>query len=198
MPPYLCMCEIIARVDTRTRLCLIIQDKEVPKPSNTGVLAHSCLLNSEMHIRGAKNSPVNYASLIDPQCENIFLYPSATAAPLEKGRTNALTKPVKLFVADGNWGQAAKIHRKCVAATGITTHFLPVTQPSEYQLRKAPAHTNESGLATMEAIARAFSLLGEPQAAEVLLYLFRVRVDRLLYDLSRKPANEVYGGLPPS
>jgi DTW domain-containing protein len=198
MPRYLCMCSAIQRISTETRLCLIIQDKEVPKPSNTGVLAHSCLINSELHIRGKRNAPVNYGSLIEPQYENIFLYLSKTAKPLQEGNANAFTKPVKLFVADGNWGQAARIHRKCVAATGMATYSFPVGEPSEYRLREEPAHTRDSGLATIEAIARAYSLLGEQQAAEAMLHVFRIRVDRLLFDQSKMPANKVYGGLPPS
>ena len=48
----LCVCTLIPRLVTRTRLLLVIHRAEDRKPTNTGRLAAECLVNSEVVVRG--------------------------------------------------------------------------------------------------------------------------------------------------
>src|ERR1700690_2500049 len=47
-----CLCDLIPRIETRTRVVLVLHQLEDRKTSNTGRLAHRCLPNSEIVIRG--------------------------------------------------------------------------------------------------------------------------------------------------
>jgi hypothetical protein len=47
-----CLCDLLPRVETRTRVVVVLHQLEDHKTSNTGRLAHRCLPNSEIVIRG--------------------------------------------------------------------------------------------------------------------------------------------------
>ena len=53
----LCVCALIPRIATRTRLLLVIHRREERKPTNTGRLAIECLSNSQVLVRGHQRSP---------------------------------------------------------------------------------------------------------------------------------------------
>lgn len=178
MKTSLCICELIPAIDTKTRLCLIIQNRELKKPTNTGALAVKSLTNSEMHIRGKIDTPVDYNSLYDSSYENIFLYPGKNASPLTRELIDSFKKPVKLFVADGNWGQANRIYRRFLKAHSVQSIFLPVGKPTEYQLRKE--HGKAEGLATIEAIARTMGIIENKETEESLYKIFKTMVHRTM------------------
>ena len=48
MHEVLCLCALIPRIETRTRLVLVIHRYEERKPTNSGQLAALCLPNSEV------------------------------------------------------------------------------------------------------------------------------------------------------
>jgi DTW domain-containing protein len=48
----LCICALLPRLETRTRVVLLIHQLEVDKPTNTGVVAARCLVNSAVVYRG--------------------------------------------------------------------------------------------------------------------------------------------------
>jgi DTW domain-containing protein YfiP len=70
---------------------------------------------------------------------------------------------------------------------------LPAGQRTSYLLRFEP---KMEGLATMEAIARAFGILEGPEIEEKLEALFRIMVDRTLYSRGKISRAEVHGGVP--
>jgi DTW domain-containing protein len=48
----LCICALLPRLETRTRVVLLLHQLEVDKPTNTGVVAARCLVNSAVVFRG--------------------------------------------------------------------------------------------------------------------------------------------------
>ena len=48
----LCLCALIPRLVTRTKVVLVMHDLELRKPTNTGTLAARCLPNSSVLVRG--------------------------------------------------------------------------------------------------------------------------------------------------
>ncbi len=48
----LCICALLPRLETRTRVVLLLHQLEVDKPTNTGVVAARCLVNSAVVYRG--------------------------------------------------------------------------------------------------------------------------------------------------
>jgi DTW domain-containing protein YfiP len=195
----LCICALTPRVESLTRLVLIIHRREILKPTNTGALAVRSLVNSEMHVRGTEGLPLDYSVIAPSDAHNLYLFPADDAVPLspELGATlRATGRPVRLIVPDGNWGQAARVGKKVRGQPSITKVSLPPGPPSSYGLRRE-AKPRPDGLATLEAISRAFAALEGEHVSEPLLEIFRIMVARSLWSRGSLPAAQVYGGMPP-
>lgn len=183
----LCVCSLIPRIETVTRLVLVIHHTELRKPTNTGHLAAACLVNSEVHVRGvegAPSEPISWGNRVP-----LLLFPhEGEAEPLRP-----TTRPVALVVPDGNWRQASKVRARVPGLNQVRCVALPEGPPSIYRLR-SEAHA--VGLATMEAIARAMGILEGQHAQQALEHVFRVMVERTLWARGQLSTDDVTGGIP--
>jgi DTW domain-containing protein YfiP len=189
----LCLCPLVPRIETRTRLLLVMHRYEDRKTTNTGRLATLCLPNSEVVVRGHENEasgplPVPVGS------QPVLLFPAEDAEPIAPFATSA--KPVTLIVPDGTWRQASKARKRVPGLRDVPCVTLPAGRASHYQLR-VDAH--EHGLATMEAIARALGVLEGEAGAQVqrgLEQIFRTMVERTLWSRGALDRAAVTGGIP--
>jgi DTW domain-containing protein YfiP len=164
------------------------------KPTNTGRLATECLVNSEVVIRGHEAQPSESLTL-PPGMQPILLFPSEDAVPIERFADSPA--PIALIVPDGTWRQARKVRNRVPGVRDAPCVSLPRGAPSIYRLR-VDAH--EEGLATMEAIARAFGVLeGErgPDVQAALESVFKAMVERTLWARGMIETEQVTGGIPP-
>ena len=182
----LCICALIPRVQTRTRLLLILHQLEDRKPTNTGRLAARCLPNSAVSTRGG----VPPATLWEGT-EPVLLFPHAEARPLESWRDSA--RPITLVVPDGTWRQANKARRRVEGLADLPCVALPPAVRSSYRLRH---DRRPDRVSTIEAVALALRILEGPSAAEPLEHIFRIMVDRTLWTNGRIATGEVTGGIP--
>jgi DTW domain-containing protein YfiP len=183
----LCLCALVPRVETRTRVVLVMHQLELNKPTNTGCLAVRCLPNSEVVVRGREAShraPAPFPGL------PLLLFPHAGAQPLERFRHG--DQPVTLIVPDGTWRQAARVRRRVPGLEGIPCVALP-PRTSGYRLRQS---VRPGRLSTMEAIARALGVLEGAAVEEPLAHIHQVMVDRTLWTNGRLSAEAVTGGIP--
>ena len=170
----LCMCALIPRIATRTRLLLIMHRFEDRKATNTGRLATQCLSNSAVLVRGHAGSP-SEPLYFGADTRPLLLFPHDGALPLPSFDDGP---PVTLIVPDGNWRQASRVRKRVPGLEHIPCVALPATKPSRYQLR---AEVREHGLATCEAIARAFGILEGPQVEIAIERAFAAMVERTLW-----------------
>ena len=183
----LCICALIPRLETKTRLVLVMHKAEKRKPTNTGHLAAKALVNSETIVRGIEGKP-------DPEVtwpegsEPVLLYPAEDARPLE-----ACSHPVSLIVPDGNWRQASKVRQRVRGLRDVRCVTLPVGAPTTYRLR---SESQPNGLATIEAIARAFGILEGAHIQDALEGIFRTMVERTLWIRGSLPTADVSDGIP--
>lgn len=184
----LCLCSLIPRIETVTRLVLVIHHTELRKPTNTGNLAATSLPNSEVHIRGRENIPDT--ALDFGERTPLLLFPHEGAEPLERGRVDG---PIALVVPDGNWRQAWKMRARVPGLKDVRCVTLPPGPPTMYRLR---TETHPQGLATIEAIARAMGILEGPHVQEALERVFLAMVERTLWARGMIGAEEVTGGIP--
>ena len=166
-----CLCALVPALVTRTRLVLLVHYREARKPTNTGQLAARCLVGSRVAIVGDRDRPLP-EPLVAPDEHAVLLYPCAEAAPLAPS-----DRPLTVIVPDGNWRQAAKMGRRIPGLDRIPRVAIVDPRPTEYLLRAEP---KPEGLATIEAIARAWGILEGPTIESVLLEIFRVMVARTL------------------
>lgn len=185
----LCLCSLVPRIETASKLCLVLHRDEARKPTNTGRLAARCLVGSEVLVHGAQGQRV-----ADPRGDaisSVLLYPCEQARELD---ASYLAKgPIRLVVPDGTWRQAAKMGRRIPWMKDLPRVSLPAGEVTGYRLRSEP---KEGGLATMEAIARAFGVLAGKQVQADLERVFRILVDRTLYSRGLLSREEVFGGVP--
>ena len=175
MREVLCLCALIPRIETRTRLVLVIHRFEERKPTNSGQLAALCLPNSEVCVRGVAGAPAPRFTY-DPTTQPLLLYPDANAVPLSSFAGSA--RPITLVVPDGTWRQASKVRQRMPGLADVPCVSLPPDAPTSYRLR---AEFHEGRLATLEAIARALEILEGPRVRAALEDLFRIMVARTLW-----------------
>ena len=183
----LCVCPLIPRIQTRTRLTLVIHHSELRKPTNTGHLAASSLVNSEVHVRGRRNHAPETALEWGDRTP-LLLFPHEGAEPLER-----IDESVALVVPDGNWRQAWKMRARVPGLKDVRCVTLPPGPPTLYRLR---TETHPQGLATIEAIARAMGILEGPQVQDALERVFHTMVERTLWARGVLAAKDVTGGIP--
>lgn len=190
MHASICVCALIPRIETKTRVVLVIHRSEDRKPTNTGRLATECLVNSEVHVRGFRDRPSESLTW-DPSSVPLLLFPHEDAEPLTPAM--GASQPVTLIVPDGTWRQASKVHKRVPGLKDIRRVGLPTASPSVYRLR-SEAHAH--GLATIEAIARALGALEGPHVERALLVPFLAMVERTLWVRGDIETSDVTGGVP--
>ena len=215
----LCICAHVPTISVASRLCLVMHRDEARKPTNTGRLAARCLLGSEVLIHGLLGEQVQAPWLQEPKGNErslaqadlaeaahgeahldrahqnisggLLLYPCDEAEPLSQEHLK--DGPIRLVVPDGTWRQAAKMTKRIPWIADLQRVSLPPGRETTYRLRSEP---KAGGLATMEAITRAFAILEGPDVAAQLDDIFRRMVDRTLYSRGQLGRDEVYGGVP--
>ncbi|MEO8554416.1 MAG: tRNA-uridine aminocarboxypropyltransferase, partial [Kofleriaceae bacterium] len=188
----LCICDVLPRLETRTRLALLLHHREVGKPTNTGQLAARCMPASVVAVFGERDR-VSTLPTIAAHEQPLLLYPADDAVPISQYATSE--RPVVLFVPDGSWRQAHKMRRRIPGLAEIPCVTLPGLVRTSYRLR---SENHEGGLATLEAIARALRFLErDGEAIEAaLLGAFRIMVERTLWLRGQLTDQQVTGGLP--
>lgn len=187
----LCFCALLPRLDTQTRLVLIMHRRELRKSTNTGRLASLCLPNSEVHLRGDRDD-VATPFCAPTERRLLWLFPHPDAVPLDELEASLL--PTCLIVPDGNWRQAARMRARIPGMHEARCVTLPNGPPSRYTLR-TEAHPGH--LSTLEAIARAFGILEGVAVQTALERVFNIMIGRTLWSRGLCDRDRVVGGIPP-
>jgi DTW domain-containing protein YfiP len=189
----LCLCALIPRVATRTRLVLVIHRYEDRKPTNTGRLAAECLTASRIVVRGRDGARDGDDLGLAPGSRPLLLFPHDGARDLRDVLAEGAGEPVTLIVPDGTWRQASKVQKRVRGLSSVPCVTLPAGPASSYRLR---TESRDGGLATIEAIARAFGILEGAHVEEALLRVFGAMVERTLWARGALDARDVSAGLP--
>lgn len=184
MQVELCLCPEVAPVSTKTRIILVMHYEESYKPTNSGFWVKNLLPATEIRIRGLPDRPVDASGLEDAK----ILFPSEEAEVLTRE-----TAPTTLIIPDATWRQARRMVRREPALKQKPHVMLPPGPPSEFRIRH---HQDRASLSTLEAASRALEILGEQHAAQALMRVFRMMVERTLWSRGQIAAEEVTGGVP--
>jgi DTW domain-containing protein YfiP len=168
LPPHLCLCAEIPRVETRTRILLLQHMVEARKKSNTGRLAVLALANARLLTYGAPDESLDTALLSEPG--TWLLYPDGPPTPSDA------PAPRQLVVVDASWSQARRMTQRIAELRTLPRLVLPPPEPGMLRLRDP---THPSGMSTLDAIARAVAVLEGPEAAAPLERLAALRVQRI-------------------
>ncbi|EKD41977.1 MAG: DTW protein [uncultured bacterium] len=187
----LCLCPLTPRLDLSTKIVIFMQQSEYSQITNTGVLAHRILKNSQIVFRGhqSKNVVKREDFLADRNVENTFvLYPSGNAGELNDQFLKKCTGAMTLICPDGHWGQAKKIVRHEPSLNNLPCLKLPEGAISNYRLRR---NQQENNVCTIEAIICALGLLEGLQVREAMEIIFNKMVTRLLWARGKIPLDQI-------
>ena len=207
----LCLCAEIVTVRSRHRLLVVTHDNEAKKTTTTGILASRVLDNSAVNVVTGKGGPGAFDGVFadhaggDAGCVDVasalLLFPAPEAEPLEDVvaayRANG-DPPLTLVVPDGTWSETQKMRRRVPGLSTLRCVSLPQGPPTIYRLRHEP---KDGGLATLEAIHRAFMILDVDNAAAIdaaLIGTFKRFVERTLWMRGAIGDDELEFGLPPA
>ena len=171
------MCAELPRLNLRTRIALVIHHRELARSSNTGLLAHQSLVNSEVRIRGESREVLDLTGLLSPEYRSLLFYPSNDALELDHELVCHDVRPIQLIVPDGTWRQARKIHSRHPELKDIPRVKISAPNHGIFQLR---AQSRPERMATLQAIACALRIIEGDLVAAQLMKLYHARVDRTL------------------
>ena len=173
----LCLCPSIPVYDLATRLVLVMHYRELPKTTATGPLALVALPNSELRIQGYRDRILDFSDLDIPERRTLLLYPGDDAPVLSRNFLDQDTRPVTLVVPDGTWSQASRMGKRLPGLDHAEMVRLPEGPRTRWGIRREP---HPHGLATFEAIARAFGIIESPAVQSGMEELFLLMVKRTI------------------
>lgn len=166
-----CLCVLIPRLSSRTRVLILQHPDEVGHALNTARLAALGLQNAQLQV--GEVFPELKAWLADEAYSPHLLFPGEGAAILPL-TVSEDTRPLLLVVPDGTWRKARKLLHLNPLLAGLLRVSLPAGLHSRYRLRKAPG---EGALATIEAITIALNLQEAPACFDALLRPFDALIE---------------------
>ena len=172
-----CLCDVVPRIELRTKVCLVIHHRELSRSRNTGLLALRALVNSEMRIRGEGREALDLKDLITLQYRTFLFYPSGDAAELDEALVMQESTPIQLLVPDGTWRQARKIHSRHPELRKLPRVKISTPNNSTFQLR---AQSRPERMATLQAIAQGLGIIEGDLVRAQLMKLYYAKIDRTL------------------
>ncbi|WP_295513786.1 DTW domain-containing protein [uncultured Pseudomonas sp.] len=170
-PLSLCLCALIPRLESRTRVLLLQHPSERRHPLNTARLAALGLVNAQLEI--GEEFP-ELPLWLDGQDARL-LFPGPEAVCLDRlPAATADSPPQLLVVPDGTWRKARLLLHTNPALAALPRVTLPPGPPSRYRVRKAPA---ADAVSTIEAVVAALNVLDAPARFEELLTPFEALID---------------------
>ena len=172
-PQSHCLCGLIPRIESRTRILLLQHPSEANHALNTARLAALGLVNAELLI--GEVFP-NLPALLSPAgYQACLLFPGDDAQPLVHTETTPESQPLLLVVLDGTWRKARKLLHVNPALATLPRFVLPAGLQSRYRVRKTPA---PGMVSTLEAIVCALNIIEAPRHFDALLEPFEALIDQ--------------------
>jgi DTW domain-containing protein YfiP len=186
-PQSHCLCPLIPRLDSRTRVLLLQHPSEVNHALNTARLAALGLSNAELIVGEVfEDLP---ALLNQPGYQARLLFPAEDALPLRA--CAASDEPILLVVPDGTWRKARKLLHLNPLLAALPRVTLAEGGVSRYRLRKAPG---PGALSTIEAIVQALETLEAPTSFGPLLRPFEALIEGQIAAMGEETYQKNHGG----
>ena len=172
-----CLCDVVPKLELRTKVCLVIHHRELSRSSNTGLLAIRALVNSEVRVRGEQREALDLKDLISSQYRSFLFYPSADALELNQALVMQEPTPIQLLVPDGTWRQARKIHSRHPELRALPRVKISTPNHPAFQLR---AQSKPERMATLQAIAHGLGIIEGDLMRTQLMELYHAKIERTL------------------
>ncbi len=162
-------------IKNKVRVDLVVHEKELKRTTNTGRLIKEVLINSNIWVRGKKDSPLDHSKILDLGLHPLLLYPSEDAVVLDEDfiSDRGFQKPIQLIVPDGNWRQASKVHYRVSEFNALMRVTLPKGIADRSSLLRQ--ESKDEGMSTLESIAHALHFLEGPDVGQHVLEAYHLK-----------------------
>ena len=167
-----CLCALIPRLPSRTRVLILQHPQEARHALNTARLAALGLTNSQLLCAERFDELADL--LGDPRWHSCLLFPGEQAVPVARFATDHPGQPLQLVVPDGTWRKAQKLLYLNPLLLALPRVTLATLAPSRYRLRKAAM---PGALSTIEAITQALEELEGAGRFRQLLQPFEALIE---------------------
>ena len=181
LPVGACLCGEARRMETRTKVVVLVHRREVHKTTGTARLVPLTLAHGELRTVGLPEDRVQYEGLEEEGRSTLLLSPVAGAVELTRELVG--DRPTTLVVPDGNWRQARRMATNEAPLARLVAVRLPEGPTRRFELRK---HPQAERLSTFEAIARALGILEGAEVQHELERILHLKVERTLDTRGRR------------
>jgi len=181
LPVAMCLCDEARRIETRTKVVVLVHRREVHKTTGTARLVPLTLARGELRAVGLPEDRVQYEGLEEAGRATLLLSPVEGAVELTRDLVGA--RPATLVVPDGNWRQTRRMATKEAPLARLVAVRLPDGPARRFELRK---HPQAERLSTFEAIARALGILEGREVQDELERVLHLKVERTLDTRGRR------------
>jgi DTW domain-containing protein len=173
-PPAECLCPDVPKVATRTHFIVLRHASEVPRPTNSGRWAVLALPRARLVDYAMPGPAPDLSALEEPGTAVLFPSPHAP---------RIVPAPRQVVVLDATWSQARRMIQRIPGLQALPRIALPRGAGVVDPMRRP---TVAGGVSTLEAMAAALDLLGEPEAGRALAALHAAALERF-WRLRRGP-----------
>lgn len=184
-----CLCALIPRLHSRTRVLILQHPDESSHALNTARLAAMGLSNAELLV-GEIFADELTRYLADPDYRSVLLFPGEQAELPEAH--GAESRPLQLIVPDGTWRKARKLLYLNPVLEQLPRLSLPPGLTSRYRLRKAP---QPGALSTLEAIVETLNRLEPERCFTNLLRPFEALIEGQIQAMGAQTYQRNHGNL---
>lgn len=173
VPKITCICGMAPEIKNKAVFCILMNEKEPSKPTNTGKLISDSMSNTKVFIWSRVDIDNEIIKLItDEKYKPYVIFPDDR--PELKGKAIEFDKDsnkIPLFILlDGTWKQARKIYKKSEYLQNLPLLSLNPDKISEYTLRRA---SEDNHLCTVEVAVELLKIAGEEEASKSLYDYFK-------------------------
>jgi DTW domain-containing protein len=177
MLEHICICEFIPQVESRVRWVFVQHDAERYKTTNTGILAQSSLVDSQMCWYRTREDPTEPPVELGEGRESWLLFPRSGADPLPAAELEKREGPITIVVPDGTWSQTRKIVRIVPALKELPCVALPPEAHARWSVR---LETLGGGMSTIDAVCWMLAAMEGPEVAKPLEDVARIMWERTI------------------
>ncbi len=183
-PLVRCVCAVLPRVATRTRVVIVQHPRERHHPFGTAALAARALTRAELVIAWRRDQAL---PLPDPAGRTWLLFPGPGSIPIDAAL--ATGRPDTLVAVDGTWHTAPSLLARHGALAALPRVHLAPTCPGRYRIRAEPA---PHCLSTLESLVSALTAIEpETEGLGALLAAFDAMVEGQLALLGERMGSGV-------
>ncbi|AGX43480.1 tRNA-uridine aminocarboxypropyltransferase [Clostridium saccharobutylicum] len=172
LPTINCICNIVPKIQTKTKIWILSTEREFSRPSNTARLLK--LVNpesTELILWERTNAPEKLIEYINSEEYEIYiLFPMENDELSESKFEYKSSEKIPAFIIlDGTWKEARRILRKSDYLKNLPRVSLNTIHKSEYTLRRG---ASEGELCTIEAAIEVLQLNYELENAKLIKGVF--------------------------